>query len=624
MLYVLTFQAEFHFDDNAYLIESPEIQNISGCLVSLGNSFFRPDRMLVTLSFAINHAVHEFSLPGYHFFNILLHGLNGIILFFLLLRLSSIPSSDSPKIADKVTVPAAFGAALLFVVHPVAVHSVTYITQRHGLMATFFCLSGFYYYLKIKETTGSKRIFLGIFCLACFWGAVHSKPMALIFPLFVIAYEMVLVRRVCHTLRRLLVLCLPLLILVLAALVGYAFYSGLFSREAGLAGFRSAQLWSPWLHFLTESQVFLHYWKILFLPLPIWLSGDHYFPVAQSINSAVLLSWLTHILILCMALWAFLSKKRLITFGILWFYIALVPPYLLLPIKDVMVDYKTYLPSAGVAFIVAEGIRYFLNRYGFRLTTFILMSICILGCWGTIERNSVFMTEETFWTDVIEKYPQVARPYNNRGLAYHKKGDYSLAIADFKKALTVNLDYGLVHANLGDSYRESGKIFRAIEHYKIYVGMHPDKADGLVRLANMYARQKKWDSAIKIYKQAIKIEPGNRGALYNLALGYGHLKNYDMALHIFYQVLSLQPDNYKVLTSIGVILYQNGDKEKGKEYFEKALVLDPLFAEALYNLSACYAGEGNFSEAKELAIRLIQVDRVRGESLLRSLKDVKY
>lgn len=622
-VYAPTFNAEFHFDDHAYILESNEILSISGSINRIGKHFFRPDRSLVTLSFALNHQVHKFELPGYHLVNISLHAMNGVLVFFLLSRLLFSNSYISSNPNNKYYETIAFGAALLFLLHPVAVNSVTYIAQRHGLLATFFYLLGFIAYINGRNANKASHIVWFFVCLLSFWGAIHSKPMALTFPFVLIVYEIIFRQRDAHALRKFAVVSFAFSVLSTVLIVVYAIQTGLFSQDAFLAGFRTQELWTPWQHMMTESVVFLHYWKILFLPLSSWLSGDHYFPVYKTLTSPVILSWLVHLCIVGIAVRTYLSKFKLICFGIVWFYITLVPPYLLLPIQDVKVDYKTYLASFGAVCILAECAFLFFKRYGTRPTVLVFLLLVTVSTVITVQRNQIFMTEESFWSDIIKKYPNESRPYNNRGLAYYDQGQFSKAILEFNKAISLQPNYGLVYANLGDSYQKTGDTLNALNSYKTYLQSHPNDANALVRIANIYARQKKWKSALEIYKKAVAVEPDNSLAMYNLALCHSHLNNYNQALESFHKVLNLDNRHSKALAGIGAIHYQQRNTKTAIQYFEQSIAIEPTSPDSLYNLAACYAKTGKLVEAKSTAKRLRDLDPKRGQVLLEKLELIK-
>lgn len=622
LLYSQTLYSEFHFDDHPYIIDSTEILTLSDSATKLKSSFFRPDRLLVTLSFAVNYHIHKFELPGYHIINIIFHGLNGVLIYYLLQYLSLLDNAKNKEINQKVTTILAVIVALIFLCHPVAVNSVTYITQRHVLMATFFYLFGFLSYVKGRHTTTSSlKYFWLICCLIAFWGAIHCKPMTLTFPFILFAFEIIWFSRTKKSWRifSLWIICLSAL--VLGLLLFYAFKAGLFTADASIVGFTSNELWSPWEHFLTESIVFLHYWKILFLPLSTWLSADHYFNVIKTISSSVVCSWLLHFCIFYSALKAYQAGLRFFVFGVLWFYITLTPPYLVLPIQDVMVDYKTYLPSFAIACILMECACLCYMKYAYK-PVFIVAAI-ILGSFIiiTIERNKVFMTEESFWSDVIRKYPSEARPYNNRGLYFLNQKQYSKAIKDFNKAISLKPNYSLAYANLGDTYQKKGDTKNALLQYETSLKLDPKNADGLVRVANIYARRGGWGKAVTIYEKAINLEPENVKASYNLALGYGHLKEYDKALKSFAHVITLDANHDKAITAIGAIYYQQGDTTTAKNYFLKSLKIHSTSPDTLYNLAACYAKEGNLRRAIQVAKELIEIDSQRGHRLLDQLQN---
>ncbi len=58
--------------------------------------------------------------------------------------------------------------------------------------------------------------------------------------------------------------------------------------------------------------------------------------------------------------------------------------------------------------------------------------------------------------------------YNNRGLAYAKKGQYDQAISDFTKALEINPRFTAAYYNRGSTYFEKGQYDKAWEDvYKV-------------------------------------------------------------------------------------------------------------------------------------------------------------
>ena len=58
-----------------------------------------------------------------------------------------------------------------------------------------------------------------------------------------------------------------------------------------------------------------------------------------------------------------------------------------------------------------------------------------------------------------------AKPFNNRGVAYLKKGEYDLAIKAFDEAITLNPGYGEAFANRAQVYLKKSEYDRAARDY---------------------------------------------------------------------------------------------------------------------------------------------------------------
>jgi tetratricopeptide (TPR) repeat protein len=149
-------------------------------------------------------------------------------------------------------------------------------------------------------------------------------------------------------------------------------------------------------------------------------------------------------------------KAPLIGFGIAWFYLVLAPPYLFLPQKELLVEYKTYLATPGISMIIlglfslGENFSKLRNRYRFRNCIY-----TITGCWliflclVTGHRRTTFQNPLTIWSDVLVKYPESCRALNNRAVAWLKKGLPQKTLNDFDLLLRMHPDYARGFENRG-------------------------------------------------------------------------------------------------------------------------------------------------------------------------------
>ena len=133
-------------------------------------SYYRP---LGFLSFAADAALWSFSPVGFHVTNVLLHAVNGLLVFALARRV--------------MTVRAAALAAALFIAHSSNQEAVYWISARFDLLATLFVLA------TVLLATRERAVLVAA-SLVTFGLALLSKEAALAAPIIVGAYE-VFVRR---------------------------------------------------------------------------------------------------------------------------------------------------------------------------------------------------------------------------------------------------------------------------------------------------------------------------------------------------------------------------------------------------------------------------------------------
>ncbi|MEK6744870.1 MAG: hypothetical protein AABZ15_14735 [Nitrospirota bacterium] len=345
--YSNTFTASFHFDDNPAIIENATIRHIT--VENIGE-LIQGLRPVVYLSLMLNYAVSGLNVVGWHMFNIGIHIVNSVFVYFLLLWTLSMPVLGG-KYEDRAKRMALF-AALLFGVHPIQTESVTYIISRTELLATCFYLATFLLFIK-GARSGKFGYTIGMFITAVL--SMGSKEWAVTLPAVLLVYDILFIAegKVRPVLGRWL----------MYAVVTVPWYIVLKSLNlftpGGSAGI-GFSIQSPGglnaqTYFLTSMNVIWTYVRLLFLPINQNL--DYEYPVAKTLfELPTIISFLGHLVV---TIGAFMLYRRrtllLIPFGVAWFYIGLSPTQSVVPIIDVIFEHRVYMPSIGffIVFVVA-------------------------------------------------------------------------------------------------------------------------------------------------------------------------------------------------------------------------------------------------------------------------------
>ncbi|MGA2138669.1 MAG: glycosyltransferase family 39 protein, partial [Verrucomicrobiia bacterium] len=169
LITLLTYQpawrAGFIWDDDDHLTANRAMTAPRGLQMiwsSLAVSRYYP---LTLTSFWVQRRLWGLNPMPYHLVNIALHAVNGVLLFSLLRRLR---------------VPAAWLAAIVWVLHPVNVESVAWITELKNTQSAAFFFLALLCFLRFEAGAGRRW-----YALALLWGlaAMLSKPSTVVLPL---------------------------------------------------------------------------------------------------------------------------------------------------------------------------------------------------------------------------------------------------------------------------------------------------------------------------------------------------------------------------------------------------------------------------------------------------------
>ena len=593
MAYSNTFRSPFHFDDIRVIVENSAITD----LYNLKNIFsFYPARFITFLSFALNYHLHQFNVPGFHIFNLAVHLGCGILVWWFSLLTFSTPVISGQKIAKRADLIALF-AGLVFLAHPLQTQGVTYIYQRATSLATLFYLSSLCFYIKARLLTEQKisptvsKCYYGFSLLATII-AMFTKEITVTIPLAICLYEFSFFRA---KRRRLdwksiapFLFTLPVIFLTLA-FTKFVNFTDIYSKTKPLWGISSRH------YLLTQFRVLVTYLRLVFLPLNQNLDYDY--PISTALTELPVLAsllLLAGILILAVRLF---RNYRLISFGIFWFFLTLLPESGIIPLQDVIFEHRLYLPMLGFSIFLVSSLAYLLENKSLKILPAILVIPVVVYAGLAYSRNNLWKDDIGLWHDTVRKSPGKARPYNNLGLAYQNEGSFLQAFLGFNEAIKLDPDYANAYNNRGNIYHAQGRFKQALADFDRAIQLNPGYAKAYNNRGVVYQEQGNFEQAIADFNQAIKIDPYYLKAYNNRKLAYQGKANPSREFLDFNNAADTVLAQAEVCYNRGLVYQNQGDLEKAILEYSNALEADPNLAVAYNNRGVAYQNQGDFKRA---------------------------
>lgn len=525
LIYSNTFHSSFHFDDFRSITDNPAIKNVLN-LPAIWNSW--PTRFITYLSLAINYNLGRLDVFGYHLFNFLVHLCNAIMIWWLVLLTFSTPVMRGEKISRHARL-IAFFASLIFIAHPIQTQAVTYVIQRATSLAALFYLLSLNLYVKsrlLQQHTHKPAASWTLygFSLAAAAMAMFTKEMAITLPLAAMLYEYSFFK----TRNEKFNWKYPLPLLATILIIPITMF---LTKSVDFIGMRRILeppvATSPLQYLLTQFKVIATYVRLVFIPVNQNLDYDYH--IAKSLMELpVLASLIFLVSILAIAAKIF-HKYRLISFGVFWFFLTLLPESSIIPIKDVIFEHRLYLPMAGFSIFLASGMCFIFENRPVR--SMVIAMLVVTLCYSALayRRNLIWKDEITLWNDTVHKSPNKAGPYINRGTAYSKQGNLAQAIADFSRAIEIDPNYGKAYYDRGVIYSKQGSPSQAILDYDKAIEIDPGQAQAYNNRGAAYYSKGDLSQAISDYNKAIEIDTNYAQAYINRGIVYYVMKEYDRA-----------------------------------------------------------------------------------------------
>jgi Flp pilus assembly protein TadD len=537
-----------------------------------------PQRPLPYFSFALNRAACGLEPFGWHLVNVAIHLGNGLLAWYVVREVLARTAPDDAPASGRRAAAIAWAAATLWLVHPLCTQAVSYVYQRIELVAATSILASLACHLRAGRSSWPNAWRCGSIA-ACAAGML-CKESAAATPLVLLLVAWLTGPRPAGW--RSLVGTLGSAAPYWAALAAtWLVVAGVVFVQRDRFGEFARPKWTPLEYCLQQPRVILRY-----LRLAVWPTGQcvdyGWLPVPWP---RTLPGWLV-LGGLVAAFVRSVGRCPALAIAIGSFLILLGPTSSVLPVIDLCVEHRMYLPLLPLVAIVCTAVDAAVRRRWPAAAAALLPAVVACGlvlAAATYARNGVWSSGERLWQDAVEKVPDNPRAAVNLAGALLHEGRFAAAAAVAAKGLAIEpAPTGIMRASLltwlargrsgaGDRSPEVLALLdAAIAVAPRHAEAHFERGDLLMEADPLEAE--------RCYARAITIEPGHANACNNLA---GMLVDKDpaAATDLMRRAVAGAPERVRFRLNLARLLARDGRSAEAAASLRAALALRPTAAE---------------------------------------------
>ncbi len=492
-----SFSGALLFDDHHTLARVMSVQGL-GDLAGA--------RPLTIASLLLNYHLTGLSPWSYHLFNLTVHVLAGWTLFGVVRRVLELEIFRGRFTARAHTF--ALVIALLWLVHPLQTQSVTYIVQRaESLMGLFYLLT-IYCVLRGHGSPLPARWYAAA-AVACGLG-MASKAVMVTAPVVVLLLDRTLLTASFGEVWRRRAGLYAGLAASWLVLPATGFLSVFGVSGTGTVGLGVEDV-TPVQYALTQPQVILHYLSLCVWPAALCL--DYAWPIADAVPTIAVSTTLLAGLF-AVSVWGLRSHPGLGFTGVA-FFLVLAPTSSVVPVADLAVEHRMYLPLAAAIGVLVFAASSALEAAARRQpalrrravpVTLVAVAAVALG-WRTVERNRDYHEPARMWRTVLEHRPANARAHTELASYLSQEGRTREAIDHLQRAITLQPDHCIALGNLASTLVRAGRHGEAIEAGRRAVERCPRQATAHYALGHALLAAGALDEALVHLREMVVLEP---------------------------------------------------------------------------------------------------------------------
>jgi tetratricopeptide (TPR) repeat protein len=215
----------------------------------------------------------------------------------------------------------------------------------------------------------------------------------------------------------------------------------------------------------------------------------------------------------------FLYKKdkgwNILSFGLLWFFLFLIPALL---VSDVFYEFRAYCAVIGIFIFVGQIFPdgFVIKRTVYRVSLVLLVIVFSTITWFTEEQ---YRDRMSYAFEALSHSPSLDESYSIIGGAYIDQGQRTAAEQVLLSGIQKKPNMRIVHRMLGDLYAHQQRFADASQEYETSLRIEPLHLRTYINYGLLLIKTGNDEKALQVWKSSVDINP-------DFILGYYFLANY--------------------------------------------------------------------------------------------------
>jgi protein O-mannosyl-transferase len=584
-----------NWDDPTVLVGNTHLGSAGAVSWAFSTTLIGHYQPLSWLAWSAVTSLFGLSPVAFHALGLALHVANGLVVFALTLRLVGTTS-----LGPRQRRAAAWLAAALFLLHPIAVEAVAWASAFPYLLSSFALLLSFLAYVNGRRWIS----------LVCYAASLLARATALGYPLILLVADVYpLDRRRRTSAGRLLIEKAPFAALAAAAAAAeWQARDVATLQDIGIVPRVTLAATAP----------LLYLWRLLW---PVRLSPLDPLPITPAIAWLPLIVGLTGVIAATALAWRARARWPLVISAWIVYLILLAPVSGLAPTGlQATADRYMYVPGAVLAIAIGVAVGSGLPNRGAAAAAAVMIAAVAACGVLTWKQTHYWNSSVTLWTRAAELDPGNDVATYNLAVALADAGRADDAIGWYERTLVLVPDHDLARRNrdllrAADAERQADRLAAAghaadaSAAYARALALDPKRPHA--RAARGMLLMARGDFREAVVELRLAIDGGVTDAEVANALGFALAQTGDAAAaaQVLGRAVAAHPDNVNLKHNLARLLATTPDARvrDGARALRLALEVCDRTANrdprALDTLSAAYAASGQFDMARATASR---------------------